>query len=151
MEQVVSITLKLPANHVVKNMKKKLTLLIKQKSIRCLHIKRCKYEENVKDSEGIVASSAKTTTTKLQGKKQLFKQFGTTKDYFMLFLWTVMLKLKDHERYNNGHLIMDNAAIHKGSEVSNLIRVFNKLFDCDYKVCYLPAYSPQLNPIENVW
>ena len=42
-------------------------------------------------------------------------------------------------------VIMDNAPIHKNSMVRTLIQ------DAGCKLLYLPAYSPDLNPIENYW
>jgi transposase len=43
------------------------------------------------------------------------------------------------------YLVMDNAAIHKVTEVKDLIA------SRGYKVVYLPPYSPFLNPIELFW
>jgi transposase len=40
---------------------------------------------------------------------------------------------------------MDNASFHKSS---NLVEIANKF---DVQILYLPAYSPDLNPIEKVW
>ncbi|TCM69058.1 DDE superfamily endonuclease, partial [Acinetobacter calcoaceticus] len=42
-------------------------------------------------------------------------------------------------------LILDNASIHKGKEIDELVARYN----C--RIMYLPAYSPDLNPIEKAW
>lgn len=45
----------------------------------------------------------------------------------------------------NQVVIMDNASFHKSSKVKELIE------NVGCKLLYLPAYSPDLNPIEHVW
>lgn len=42
-------------------------------------------------------------------------------------------------------LILDNASIHKGKEIEELAARYNT------RVFYLPAYSPDFNPIEKAW
>ena len=42
-------------------------------------------------------------------------------------------------------LIIDNASFHKGKRIQEVI---NK---SRYELIFLPAYSPDLNPIENWW
>lgn len=42
-------------------------------------------------------------------------------------------------------IIMDNAAFHKGGKIADLIK------NAGCFLLYLPAYSPDLNPIENWW
>lgn len=42
-------------------------------------------------------------------------------------------------------LVMDNVRFHHVNEVKQLIE------GRGYKAMYLPAYSPELNPIENFW
>ncbi|MCX5469097.1 transposase [Acinetobacter nematophilus] len=41
-------------------------------------------------------------------------------------------------------LILDNASIHKGKEIEQLAEIYN------VRIIYLLAYSPGLNPIEQV-
>ncbi|WP_082179804.1 IS630 family transposase [Acinetobacter bereziniae] len=58
--------------------------------------------------------------------------------------------LKDLTRDKNGQpqkylLILDNASIHKGRKIEELARQYNA------RLMYLPAYSPDLNPIEKAW
>ncbi|WP_445116322.1 transposase [Acinetobacter sp. WZC-1] len=46
----------------------------------------------------------------------------------------------------SGHLlILDNASIHKGREIEQLAETYN------VRIAHLPAYSPDLNPIEQAW
>ena len=45
----------------------------------------------------------------------------------------------------NGTLIMDNASIHKTNEVKLRLQCIG------FKLIFLPPYSPQLNPIEEVF
>jgi len=42
-------------------------------------------------------------------------------------------------------LIMDNASFHKGGKIKDFIK------NAGCKLLYLPAYSPDLNPIEHHW
>ena len=52
-----------------------------------------------------------------------------------------------YEEYNKILLIMDNASYHKSKK---LIEDLEK-YGHDVKIIYLPAYSPDLNPVEMVW
>ena len=45
----------------------------------------------------------------------------------------------------NSVIVMDNAAFHKGKEMKSIIE------DAGHTLLYLPAYSPDLNPIEKKW
>jgi transposase len=51
-------------------------------------------------------------------------------------------KSGQHQKYL---LILDNASIHKGKEIDELAIQYNA------RLMYLPAYSPDLNPIEKAW
>ena len=42
-------------------------------------------------------------------------------------------------------ILMDNASFHKGKKTRELIE------NAGCKLLYLPPYSPDFNPIENVW
>ena len=70
---------------------------------------------------------------------------------FQYTLWHLMLmndlhasQLPHMNRYPaiNSILVMDNAAIHRGSRVRRLCR------DAGVRLIYLPPYCPELNPIE---
>ena len=42
-------------------------------------------------------------------------------------------------------IVMDNASFHKGGNIATLVQ------EAGCSILYLPAYSPDLNPIENWW
>ena len=54
------------------------------------------------------------------------------------------IRLK-HSKVKKIHLILDNAPYNKSYRVKDLAR------DLRIKIMYLPAYSPNLNPIERLW
>ena len=61
---------------------------------------------------------------------------------------TIMDLLKDIRKQNPKEIIfllIDNFSSHKADIVKNLAKELN------IKLCYLPPYSPQLQPIEKVW
>lgn len=63
---------------------------------------------------------------------------------FLNFLQELITKL-NNENIFTGRIIMDNASIHKKEEQ----RIF--LENSGFELKFLPAYSPQLNPIEEVF
>jgi transposase len=69
---------------------------------------------------------------------------GTRSEYFIEFLIGVMDTL-NHFDMKRHYLVMDNAAIHKATEVKDLIA------SRGYKAIYLPSYSLFLNPIKLFW
>ena len=61
---------------------------------------------------------------------------------------TIMNLLKDIRKQNPEEIIfllIDNFSSHKADVVKNLAKELN------IELCYLPPYSPQLQPIEKVW
>ena len=61
---------------------------------------------------------------------------------------TIMNLFKDIRKQNPKEIIfllIDNFSSHKASIVKNLAKELN------IELCYLPPYSPQLQPIEKVW
>lgn len=61
---------------------------------------------------------------------------------------TIMDLLKDIRKQNPKEIIfllIDNFSSHKADDVKNLAKELN------IELCYLPPYSPQLQPIEKVW
>ena len=65
-------------------------------------------------------------------------------DRFAVFLEMMCMKLHDNG-VTNGRIIMDNASIHKSDKHKLL------LHDYGFELIFLPAYSPQLNPIKEVF
>ena len=61
---------------------------------------------------------------------------------------TIMDLLKDIRKQNPKEIIfllIDNFSSHKANVVKKLAKELN------IELCYLPPYSPQLQPIEKVW
>ena len=50
-----------------------------------------------------------------------------------------------HELFKERYLVMDNAPIHKHTDIKSYIE------SRGYGCVYLPPYSPELNPIEQFW
>jgi transposase len=69
-------------------------------------------------------------------------------DKFIRFVKESLLPVLQPFNGVNSHsiVIMDNASIHHVEEVSNLIEG-----QAGAKLCYLPPYSPDLNPVEGVF
>jgi len=61
-------------------------------------------------------------------------------DVILAYFKNVLPKLK-----NKSVIIMDNATFHKGKQLKELFEKYN------HKLVFLPPYSPDLNPIENIW
>ena len=55
------------------------------------------------------------------------------------------LKEANHGQARSHLLILDNTAIHKGKEIDTLVARYQS------RIFYLPAYSPDFNPIEKAW
>jgi transposase len=65
----------------------------------------------------------------------------TNKDLFELYLEQVLIpRLKPGE-----FVVIDNASFHKGGRIKEMIEA------AGCTLIYLPAYSPDLNPIEHFW
>ena len=74
-------------------------------------------------------------------------RFRVQTDYFNQETFTSFLT---HFRHNvDGYVIMilDGASYHKGPVVRDFLEQHHNSFE----LCYLPAYSPELNPQEHVW
>jgi len=77
---------------------------------------------------------------------------GVTAKVFLSFIQDLLQK--DIFREQSMYLIMDNATIHKEEDINDLLelrkegRLQNRF---KHYLCFLPPYSPQLNPIENVF
>ncbi|MBD5094840.1 MAG: IS630 family transposase [Subdoligranulum sp.] len=66
---------------------------------------------------------------------------GTTREKFLDYLKNTLIPTL-HE---GDIVVMDNMRTHHVKEVQTLLQ------GADIKLLYLPAYSPDLNPIENMW
>lgn len=70
---------------------------------------------------------------------------GTTNAHFRFFITELLKVLNGYPELKGSHLVMDNASIHKDPSVERIIK------SQGYVCLYLPAYSPDLNPIEYFW
>jgi hypothetical protein len=70
---------------------------------------------------------------------------GTTAVHFVNFINSVLDEMDENEEMKEFYLVMDNASIHKSQPMKREIE------RRDYKIMYLLAYSPELNPIEQFW
>lgn len=102
--------------------------------------------------EGVVLMSLRKPITPLQSKKRKLQSEvsiptpkGTTSGHFKRFLMDAMNVLDQYPSFKNAFLVMDNASIHKNSSIVRLIT------SRGYRCLYLPPFSPELNPIEQVW
>ena len=66
---------------------------------------------------------------------------GTTREKFLDYLKNVLIPTL----HTGDIVIMDNMRTHHVKEVRTLLQ------EAGLKLLYLPAYSPDLNPIENMW
>ena len=62
---------------------------------------------------------------------------------FRDFLKIILKKYKEQKVY----LIADNVGYHKSKELMNWLKPYDRKID----ISYLPAYSPDFNPIEQLW
>ncbi|KAG1135159.1 hypothetical protein G6F37_012923 [Rhizopus arrhizus] len=70
---------------------------------------------------------------------------GTVTGHYISFLKATMDEM-DHYPHMKGHyLVMDNAPIHTSDNIAKYV------VSRGYRYAYLPPYSPELNPIEQVW
>ena len=65
----------------------------------------------------------------------------TNKELFELYLERVFIP----NVKSGDYVIFDNATFHKGDRIAQFIE------NADCTLIYLPAYSPDLNPIEHFW
>ena len=66
---------------------------------------------------------------------------GTTREKFLDYLKNVLIPTL----HTGDIVVMDNMRTHHVKEVQTLLQ------EAGMKLLYLPAYSPDLNPIENMW
>jgi len=82
------------------------------------------------------------SSIRLDGKTEYTTyQGGTTKERFIEYLKNVLAPTLDKDSI----VVMDNMRTH---HAENIVKSIKKL---NIKVIYLPAYSPDFNPIEKMW
>ncbi|NHC05112.1 IS630 family transposase, partial [Acinetobacter sp. 187] len=68
------------------------------------------------------------------------------RNIFVCWLEYLLQDLKQKDDQTKSYLlILDNASIHKGRVIDDLAARYQ------IRIVYLPAYSPDLNPIERAW
>lgn len=70
---------------------------------------------------------------------------GTVTGHYLNFVCKTLDEMDLYEEMKGYYLIMDNAPIHTAQQINDIIT------ERGYKCVHLPAYSPELNPIENFW
>lgn len=86
----------------------------------------------------------RTTTTKIDSAM------------FLRFLWRDVAQMRgpvgrvryDYERERPCVIVVDNYSVHKSAVVKKMLPY---LRFAGIVLCYLPPYSPELNPIEGIW
>lgn len=77
----------------------------------------------------------------LEGFENIWEMEGTiNSDVFCRFIEDLLLKIP-----SGSYLVLDNARIHQTEELKEIV----ERSGC--KLVFLPPYSPDLSPIENVW
>lgn len=73
-------------------------------------------------------------------------QGSCDRNIFLSWLEYLLRGLQQKDNRIQSHLlILDNASIHKGKAIDDLAARYQT------RIAYLPAYSPDLNPIEKAW
>ena len=72
---------------------------------------------------------------------------NVTGEVFVKFVWNCLLPILQPFNGTNSHsvVLMDNASVHHYEQVADIITGVGSI------VRFLPPYSPELNPIENVF
>lgn len=73
------------------------------------------------------------------------KPKGTVTGHYTRFISKTLDEMDRFSEMNNFYINMDNAPIHTSQDITNMIEARG------YRAIYLPSYSPELNPIENLW
>ncbi|KAL1936709.1 hypothetical protein VTP01DRAFT_843 [Rhizomucor pusillus] len=69
---------------------------------------------------------------------------GTVTGHYLSFLKATMNEMDKYPHMKGHYLVMDNAPIHTSNDIAKYIT------SRGYRYAYLPSYSPELNPIEQV-
>ncbi|KAG1141000.1 hypothetical protein G6F37_005905 [Rhizopus arrhizus] len=70
---------------------------------------------------------------------------GTVTCHYFNFIAMTLDVMDKHELFKERYLVMDNAPIHKHTDIRSYIE------SQGYGCVYLPPYSPEINPIEQFW
>ncbi|KAG1631216.1 hypothetical protein G6F45_004963 [Rhizopus arrhizus] len=69
----------------------------------------------------------------------------TMAGHYLSFLKAILDEMDKYPEMKGHYLVMDNAPIHSSTDIGKYIR------SRGYRYAYLPPYSPELNPIEQLW
>ena len=90
--------------------------------------------------------SAVRSNTPFNFIQPLVFQGSCDRNVFVCWLEYLLKDLKQKDEQTQKYLlILDNASIHKGPVIDDLAARYQT------RIVYLPAYSPDLNPIERAW
>ena len=90
--------------------------------------------------------SAVRSNTPFKFIQPLVFQGSCDRSVFLCWLEYLLQDLDKSDAKNKSHLlILDNASIHKGKVIDDLAAKYQT------RIVYLPAYSPDFNPIEKAW
>lgn len=70
---------------------------------------------------------------------------GNVTGHYISFLKDTMSEMDKYPEMKGRYLVMNNAPIHKAVDIVKYIK------SQGYRCAYHPAYSPELNPIEQLW
>lgn len=69
---------------------------------------------------------------------------GTVTEHYISFLKAIMDHMDQYPHMKGHYLVMDNAPIYTSEDIVNYVE------SCGCRCAYLPPYSPDLNPIEQL-
>ncbi|KAI5959936.1 uncharacterized protein KGF55_005168 [Candida pseudojiufengensis] len=100
-------------------------------------------------AEGIILLSLRPPASSDKKRKlddgSVSRSKGTTTGHFKTFIDQVCKILNTRDDFKGRYLVMDNASIHKNASIQRIIESHG------FKCLYLSPFSPELNPIEQVW
>ncbi|KAG1054450.1 hypothetical protein G6F43_003544 [Rhizopus delemar] len=70
---------------------------------------------------------------------------GTVMGHYVSFLKATMDEMDQYSHMKGHYLVMDNALIHTSEDIAKYVKYRG------YRCAYSPSYSPELNPIEQLW
>lgn len=100
---------------------------------------------SVRRPKSLAPSKKRKTAGRSQTMGKASSKGGTVIGHYFNFLSSTMDVLDRHEEFKGNYIVMDNAPIHLHDDIRKHIE------NRGYRCLYLPAYSPELNPIEQFW